>query len=36
MAGQGTVAIELLHEINELDTIIVPVGGGGLISGIAV
>lgn len=36
MAGQGTIALELLKEVKELDTIIVPVGGGGLISGIAV
>lgn len=36
MAGQGTVAIEMLEEIPDLDVIIVPVGGGGLISGIAV
>ncbi len=36
MAGQGTVAIEMLEEIADLDVIIVPVGGGGLISGIAV
>jgi threonine dehydratase len=36
MAGQGTVAIEILEEVADLDAIIVPVGGGGLISGIAV
>ncbi len=36
MAGQGTVAIEMLEEIPDLDVIIAPVGGGGLISGIAV
>lgn len=35
MAGQGTLALEILEEINDLDTIIVPVGGGGLISGVA-
>lgn len=35
MAGQGTVAIEMLDEINNLDAIIVPIGGGGLISGVA-
>jgi len=35
MAGQGTIALEMLQEINDLDAIIVPVGGGGLISGIA-
>jgi len=36
MAGQGTVALEMLEEVPDLDAIIVPVGGGGLISGIAV
>jgi threonine dehydratase len=36
MAGQGTVAIEMLEDAPELDTIVVPVGGGGLISGVAV
>ena len=36
MAGQGTVAIEMLEEQRNLDAIVVPVGGGGLISGIGV
>jgi threonine dehydratase len=36
MAGQGTVALELLEQVPELDTIVCPVGGGGLISGVAV
>jgi threonine dehydratase len=35
MAGQGTVALELLGQVGELDALIVPVGGGGLISGCA-
>lgn len=35
-AGQGTIAIELLIQNSAIDTIIVPVGGGGLITGIAV
>lgn len=35
MAGQGTVALEMVEEIDDLDAIIVPVGGGGLISGVA-
>ena len=35
IAGQGTVSFEILEEMPETDTIIVPVGGGGLISGIA-
>jgi len=36
MSGQGTVALEMIEEYNDLDAIIVPVGGGGLISGMAV
>lgn len=36
MAGQGTVARELLAEVPDLDVLVVPVGGGGLISGCAV
>jgi threonine dehydratase len=36
MAGQGTIAIEMLSEIPDLDDLVVPIGGGGLISGIAV
>jgi len=35
MAGQGTVALELLEQTGELDALIVPVGGGGLIAGSA-
>jgi threonine dehydratase len=36
MAGQGTVGLELLEDVSDLETVIVPVGGGGLIAGIAV
>ena len=36
MAGQGTIALELLHQVPDLDTLIVPLGGGGLASGCAV
>jgi len=36
MAGQGSIALEMLDEKSDLDAIIAPVGGGGLISGIAV
>ena len=35
MAGQGTVALEMLEDAPDLDMIVVPVGGGGLISGVA-
>ena len=36
IAGQGTAAVELLEDIPELDVIICPVGGGGLLSGTAI
>ncbi len=36
MAGQGTVALEMLQQAPELDDLIVPVGGGGLIAGMAI
>jgi threonine dehydratase len=36
IAGQGTLALEMLGTAPEIDTLIVPIGGGGLISGIAV
>jgi threo-3-hydroxy-L-aspartate ammonia-lyase len=35
MAGQGTVALELLEQAGALDVLVVPIGGGGLISGCA-
>ncbi|MDP2850710.1 MAG: threonine ammonia-lyase [Sulfuricurvum sp.] len=35
MAGQGTIAIEMLECMDDLDAIVIPVGGGGLISGMA-
>ena len=35
IAGQGTIALEILAQLPEVDAIIVPVGGGGLIAGIA-
>jgi threonine dehydratase len=36
IAGQGTVGLEILEDLPEVDTIVVAIGGGGLISGIAV
>jgi threo-3-hydroxy-L-aspartate ammonia-lyase len=36
VAGQGTVALELIQEVGELDFLLVPCGGGGLISGCAI
>ena len=35
IAGQGTIALEILNDLDNLDAIVVPIGGGGLISGIA-
>ena len=35
MGGQGTIAVELYYQIDSIDSVLVPVGGGGLISGIA-
>lgn len=35
IAGQGTIALEVLNDLDNIDAIVVPVGGGGLISGIA-
>jgi len=36
IAGAGTVALEMFEDVPELDTIIAPIGGGGLLSGIAI
>ena len=36
VAGQGTVALEMLQEVPDLDTLLVSVGGGGLIAGMAI
>ncbi|MDO4459665.1 MAG: threonine ammonia-lyase [Clostridia bacterium] len=35
IAGQGTIGLEIIQEMSDVDAIIVPIGGGGLISGIA-
>ena len=36
IAGQGTIGLEILHDLDDVDVIVVPIGGGGLITGIAV
>ena len=36
IAGQGTVGLEILEDLPDVETIVVPIGGGGLISGVAV
>ncbi len=36
MAGQGTLGIEVFEDVKDVETVIVPIGGGGLISGVAV
>lgn len=35
IAGQGTIGLEILHDLDDVDVIVVPIGGGGLISGVA-
>ncbi len=35
IAGQGTIALEILEDLREIETVLCPVGGGGLISGVA-
>ena len=35
IAGQGTIALEIIEQLPEVDVVLVPIGGGGLISGIA-
>ncbi|MEV5410323.1 pyridoxal-phosphate dependent enzyme [Thermopolyspora sp. NPDC052614] len=36
IAGQGTLALEMIEDLDAIDTVLVPVGGGGLISGVGV
>ena len=36
IAGQGTIALEMLEEVADLDVLVIPIGGGGLISGMAI
>ncbi|MFY4786048.1 pyridoxal-phosphate dependent enzyme, partial [Aliarcobacter butzleri] len=36
IAGQGTIAIEILEKLEDVEQIIVPIGGGGLIAGVAI
>ncbi|RXJ57675.1 threonine ammonia-lyase [Candidatus Marinarcus aquaticus] len=36
IAGQGTIALDILNEMNDFDVLVVPIGGGGLISGTAI
>ena len=36
IAGTGTIALEMIEDVPELDTLVVPIGGGGLISGVAI
>lgn len=35
IAGQGTIGLEILEQMDDVDAVVVPVGGGGLISGVA-
>ena len=36
VAGQGTVGLEILEQVPEVETVVVPCGGGGLLAGIAI
>jgi threonine dehydratase len=36
IAGQGTIALEMLDEVGDLDVLVIPIGGGGLIAGNAI
>lgn len=35
MAGQGTLGLEIIEQVPDIDAVVVPVGGGGLIAGVA-
>lgn len=35
MAGQGTLGLEIVEQVPDLDAVVVPVGGGGLIAGVS-
>lgn len=35
IAGQGTIGLEIIEQLGDVDAVVVPVGGGGLIAGIA-
>lgn len=35
MAGQGTLGLEIVEQVPNIDAVIVPIGGGGLIAGVA-
>lgn len=35
MAGQGTLGLEIIEQVSNIDAVVIPVGGGGLIAGVA-
>lgn len=35
MAGQGTIGLEIIEQVPDVDAVLVPVGGGGLLAGVA-
>ncbi|MCB9755370.1 MAG: pyridoxal-phosphate dependent enzyme [Myxococcales bacterium] len=35
IAGQGTIALEILEDVPDVDTLVIAIGGGGLIAGVA-
>ena len=36
LSGQGTLGLEIVEEVPDLDAVVIPVGGGGLLAGVAV
>lgn len=36
IAGQGTIGLEILEQVEDIDAVVVPTGGGGLLAGVAV
>ncbi len=36
LAGQGSIGLEIIEQVPDVDAVVVPVGGGGMIAGIAV
>lgn len=35
MAGQGTMGLEIVEQVPDIDAVVIPIGGGGLIAGVA-
>lgn len=35
IAGQGTIGLEIIEQVDNIDAVVIPVGGGGLVAGVA-